>query len=105
MREIPLSFAGQLNISGDRSNGRAMASKGLQAGRAEAQGLRGMRHSGQCHRTRRGRDVPSQSRLLTLHSAFYQLSVSLGGGFVGAFLLKIGFSLTQALLFYAALLT
>jgi hypothetical protein len=42
---------------------------------------------------------------VTLHSTFYQLSVSLGGGFIGAFLLKIGFSLTQALLFYAALLT
>lgn len=49
--------------------------------------------------------LPSQSRLLTLHSAFYQLAVSLAGGFIGAVLLKAGFSLAQTLLCYAALLT
>ena len=49
--------------------------------------------------------LPSQSRLLTLHSGLYQLSVSLAGGFVGAFLLKVGFSLTQTLVFFASVLT
>ena len=47
---------------------------------------------------------PSQFRLLTAHYGLYQLSVSLAGGFVGAFLLKLGFSLPTALLAYAALL-
>jgi MFS family permease len=48
--------------------------------------------------------LPSQSRLLTIHSGLYQLSVSLAGGFVGAFLLKLGFTVAQALLVYAGLL-
>ncbi|MBP2295791.1 MFS transporter [Azospirillum rugosum] len=47
----------------------------------------------------------SQFRLLTLHYGFYQLAAALAGGFVGAYLLKLGFSLPTALLAYAALLT
>jgi MFS family permease len=42
--------------------------------------------------------------LLTLHYAFYQLSVALAGGFVGAYVLKLGFSLPAALVLYATLL-
>lgn len=48
--------------------------------------------------------MPSQSRLLTLHSGLYQLSVALAGGFVSAFLLKVGFTLPETVLFYAMLL-
>jgi len=48
---------------------------------------------------------PSPFRLLTLHYACFQLSVALAGGFVGAYLMKLGFSLPVALLAYAALLT
>jgi MFS family permease len=48
---------------------------------------------------------PSQFRLLTLHFGFFQLSVALAGGFVGAYLMKLGFSLPVALIAYAALLT
>ncbi|WP_043839574.1 MFS transporter [Muricoccus aerilatus] len=48
---------------------------------------------------------PSPFRLLTLHYALFQLSVALAGGFVGAYLMKLGFSLPVALLAYAALLT
>jgi MFS family permease len=48
---------------------------------------------------------PSQFRLLTLHYAFFQLSVALAGGFVGAYLLQLGFSLPAALVAYAGLLT
>jgi MFS family permease len=47
----------------------------------------------------------SQFRLLTLHYGFYQLSVALAGGFVGAYLMKLGFSLPAALIAYAGLLT
>jgi len=47
----------------------------------------------------------SPFRLLTLHYAFFQLSVAVAGGFVGAYLMKLGFSLPVALLAYAALLT
>ena len=47
----------------------------------------------------------SPFRLLTLHYAFFQLAVALAGGFVGAYLMKLGFSLPVALLAYAALLT
>ncbi|GJD65620.1 hypothetical protein [Methylobacterium frigidaeris] len=47
----------------------------------------------------------SQFRLLTLHYSLYQLSVALAGGFVGAYLLKLGFSLPAALSAYAALLS
>ncbi len=46
----------------------------------------------------------SQFRLLTSHYALYQLGAALGGGFVGAYLLKLGFSLPVALMAYAALL-
>lgn len=46
----------------------------------------------------------SQFRLLTLHYALYQLSAALAGGFVGAYLLRLGFSLPCALLAYAGLL-
>jgi hypothetical protein len=46
----------------------------------------------------------SPLRLLTLHYAIFQFSVALAGGFVGAYLLKIGFSLPVALLAYASLL-
>jgi MFS family permease len=42
--------------------------------------------------------------LLTFHYGFYQLSVALAGGFVGAYMLKLGFSLPAALVLYAALL-
>ncbi|TPG57679.1 MFS transporter [Roseomonas nepalensis] len=48
---------------------------------------------------------PSPFRLLTLHYAFFQLSAALAGGFVGAYLMKLGFSLPVALLAYATLLT
>lgn len=47
---------------------------------------------------------PSQFRLLTLHFAFYQSAAAIAGGFIGAFLLKLGFSLSAALVAYAALL-
>jgi MFS family permease len=46
----------------------------------------------------------SQFRLLTTHYGLYQLGGALGGGFVGAYLLKLGFSLPMALMAYAALL-
>jgi MFS family permease len=46
----------------------------------------------------------SPFRLLTLHYALYQLSVALAGGFVGAYLISLGFSLHLALLGYATLL-
>ncbi|GGC70588.1 hypothetical protein GCM10011504_55460 [Siccirubricoccus deserti] len=42
--------------------------------------------------------------LLTFHFGLYQLSVALAGGFVGAYMLKLGFSLPAALVLYAALL-
>ena len=47
---------------------------------------------------------PHQFRLLTLHFGLYQLSVSMAGGFAGAYLLKLGFSLPQTLVAYAAIL-
>ena len=47
---------------------------------------------------------PSQFRLLTIHYGLYQLSAALGGGFIGAYLLKLGFGLPVALAAYAALL-
>jgi MFS family permease len=46
----------------------------------------------------------SQFRLLTAHYGLYQLGTALGGGFVGAYLLKLGFSMPAALMAYAALL-
>lgn len=46
----------------------------------------------------------TQFRLLTLHAFLYQLPVTLAGGFVGAYLLKSGFSLPAALAAYAAIL-
>jgi MFS family permease len=46
----------------------------------------------------------SPFRLLTLHYAAFQLAVAMAGGFVGAYLLKQGFSLPQALCAYAGLL-
>ncbi|MDB5415283.1 MAG: transporter, partial [Rubritepida sp.] len=42
--------------------------------------------------------------LLTLHYGLFQLSVALAGGFVGAYLLMLGFSLPAALILYATLL-
>ena len=45
-----------------------------------------------------------QFRLLTLHFSLFQLAAALAGGFVGAFLLKLGFSLPAALMAYAGLL-
>lgn len=49
--------------------------------------------------------VLSQFRLLVAHYALYQLSAALAGGFVGAYLLKVGFSFPAALLAYASMLT
>lgn len=46
----------------------------------------------------------TQFRLLTVHYGLYHLSTALAGGFVGAYLLKLGFSFPAALLAYAALL-
>ncbi|MDO9443610.1 MAG: hypothetical protein Q7T73_22230 [Beijerinckiaceae bacterium] len=43
-------------------------------------------------------------RLLTLHYALYQLAVAIAGGFVGAYLLRLGFSMSTALVSFAALL-
>jgi hypothetical protein len=53
-----------------------------------------------------GSDVPHLSpfRLLTLHYIFYQLAVALAGGFIGAYLIRIGFGLPIALVGYATLL-
>lgn len=45
-----------------------------------------------------------QFRLLTLHYSLYQLATALAGGFVGAYLLKLGFGLPAALSAYAGLL-
>ena len=47
---------------------------------------------------------PNPFRLLTLHYGLYQLSVAMAGGFAGAYLLKLGFSLPQTLVAYAAIL-
>ncbi len=47
----------------------------------------------------------SQFRLLMLHYGFYQLAFAMAGGFVGAYLLKLGFSLPAALVAYAGMLT
>jgi hypothetical protein len=46
----------------------------------------------------------SQFRLLTAHYGLFQLGSALGSGFVGAYLLKLGFSMPVALMAYAALL-
>ena len=46
-----------------------------------------------------------QFRLLTLHYALFQMSVALAGGYVGTYLIKLGFSLPAALIAYAGLLT
>jgi MFS family permease len=46
----------------------------------------------------------SQFRLLTLHSALFGLSSTMAGGFVGAYLLKLGLGMPLALSAYAALL-
>ena len=45
-----------------------------------------------------------QFRLLTLHCAAAQAATSLAGGFVGAYLMKIGLGLPAALCVYAAIL-
>ena len=45
-----------------------------------------------------------QSRLLTIHYGMYQLSFGMAGGFVGAYLLKLGTPLPVALAAYACLL-
>ena len=47
---------------------------------------------------------PRQFRLLTLHFGLYQFSCAMAGGFAGAYLLRQGFSLPQALAGFAALL-
>ena len=47
---------------------------------------------------------PRQFRLLTLHFGLYQFSCAMAGGFAGAFLLRQGLSLPQALASFAALL-
>ena len=47
----------------------------------------------------------NQFRLLTAHCAASQASTSLAGGFVGAYLMKLGFSLPAALTVYAAVLS
>ncbi|MXP62986.1 MFS transporter [Roseomonas sp. M0104] len=46
----------------------------------------------------------AQFRLLTLHFSLFHLAATLAGGFVGAYLLKLGFSLPAALASYAGLL-
>lgn len=46
----------------------------------------------------------SQFRLLTAHSALFGLSTAMAGGFIGAYLLKLGLGLPVALATYAALL-
>ena len=43
-------------------------------------------------------------RLLTLHAALFGLSTAMAGGFAGAYLLKLGFSLPVALAAYGVLL-
>jgi hypothetical protein len=45
-----------------------------------------------------------QFRMLTLHYGLYQLSIAMAGGFVGAYLLELGFSFPVALAAYAVLL-
>ncbi len=45
-----------------------------------------------------------QFRLLTLHCVLWSLAMSLASGFVGAFLLRHGFSLASTILLYAGLL-
>lgn len=47
----------------------------------------------------------SQFRLLTAHAALYHLSSTMAGGFVGAYLLKLGLGLPVALATYAAILS
>ncbi|WP_043360655.1 hypothetical protein [Belnapia sp. F-4-1] len=44
-------------------------------------------------------------RLLTLHSALFGLAAAMAGGFVGAYLIKLGLGLPVALATYAGLLT
>ena len=45
-----------------------------------------------------------QLRLLTVHCVLLSLAMSLAGGFVGAYLLRLGFSLATTIAMYAALL-
>ena len=45
-----------------------------------------------------------QFRLLTIHSMLWSLAMSLASGFVGAYLLRLGFSLATTIVLYAALL-
>jgi MFS family permease len=45
-----------------------------------------------------------QFRLLTLHSVLWSLAMSLASGFVGAYLLRLGFSIAATIAMYAALL-
>jgi hypothetical protein len=45
-----------------------------------------------------------QVRLITIHCGLYQLAGALAGGFIGAYLLQLGYGLPAALLAYAALL-
>ncbi len=47
----------------------------------------------------------NQFRLLTLHYGFCQLAFAMAGAFVGAYLLKLGFSLPAALVACAGMLT
>jgi hypothetical protein len=50
-----------------------------------------------------GADENRRCNLLTLHYIVRSLAMSLAGGFVGAYLLRLGFSLPAALAIYAAL--
>jgi MFS family permease len=45
-----------------------------------------------------------QFRLLTLHCVLWSLAMSLASGFVGAYLLRLGFGMTTAIAMYAVLL-
>ena len=46
-----------------------------------------------------------QFRLLTVHSIMWSLAMSLASGFVGAYLLRLGFSIAATITMYALLLT
>src|ERR1700709_2075942 len=45
-----------------------------------------------------------QFRLLTVHCVLWSLAMSLASGFVGAYLLRLGFSIATTILLYAVLL-
>ena len=57
------------------------------------------------HRSKRRRPLlQNQQRRLTLHYILFQAAAALAGGFIGAYLLQVGFSLSAALGAYAAYL-